>query len=246
MPGPAVAPAAPGRQNPSMARRPESPALFDLTLAPDLALETRARRLSAGGPVCGVDEAGRGPLAGPVVVAAVVLDPDRIPDGLDDSKKLDEATRERLFALIMADHAAAVVIASVARIDRLNIRGATLWGMAEAVRSLPERPAHALFDGLDVPPGLVCAGEAVVKGDARSLSIAAASILAKVTRDRLMVRLAGSCGGYGFELHKGYATPAHRAALQALGPCAHHRRSFEPVKSMLAGVRAPETDALLV
>lgn len=185
--------------------------------------------------ICGVDEAGRGPLAGPVVVAAVVLDPRRIPAGLDDSKKLDEATRERLFAEICAHHATSVTFGSVERIDTMNIRRATLWAMARAVRALPEAPVAALFDGLDVPPGLVCTGEAVVKGDARSLSIAAASIVAKVTRDRLMVHLARSMAGYGFEDHKGYGTPAHRAAIQALGPCIHHRRSFEPVKSLLAG-----------
>ncbi|MBT9291951.1 ribonuclease HII [Prosthecodimorpha staleyi] len=222
-----------------MARRSESPALFDLARGPDLTIERRvARDLARGAPVCGVDEAGRGPLAGPVVTAAVVLDPASIPDGLDDSKKLDEVTRELLFERICAGHQVAVACASVARIDRLNIRGATLWAMAQAVRALGEAPAFALIDGLDVPPGLCCPGEAVVKGDARSLSIAAASIVAKVTRDRLMVRLAQQCPGYGFDIHKGYGTAAHRAAILALGPSAHHRRSFEPVKSLVAPVPA--------
>lgn len=231
-----------------MAPRRESPALFDLACAPDLSIERAVlRRLAGAGPVCGVDEAGRGPLAGPVVVAAVVLDPRRIPDGLDDSKKLDEATRERLFAEICALHQTALAVVSVERIDRLNIRGATLAGMAQAVRGLPVPPAHALIDGIDVPPGLPCRGDAVVKGDARSLSVAAASIVAKVTRDRLMVRMAEAHPGYGFEIHKGYATPAHRAALARLGPCPHHRRSFEPVKSMLApATPAPVDEALLL
>lgn len=223
-----------------MARRSESPALFDLAQGPDLSIERRVGRgLIRGACVCGVDEAGRGPLAGPVVTAAVVLDPARIPEGLDDSKKLDEATRERLFEQICAGHQVAVACASVARIDRLNIRGATLWAMAQAVRSLAEAPAFALIDGLDVPPGLGCPGEAVVKGDARSLSIAAASIVAKVTRDRLMVRLAAQCPGYGFDQHKGYGTAAHRAAILALGPSPHHRRSFEPVKSLVAPAAGP-------
>ncbi|MEJ1158629.1 ribonuclease HII [Prosthecomicrobium sp. N25] len=229
-----------------MARRPESPALFDLPTGPDLSIERRVlRRLKAKVPVCGVDEAGRGPLAGPVVVAAVVLDPRRVPEGLDDSKKLTPAERERLFAEICAHHHTALAFASVERIDALNIRGATLWAMARAVRGLPECPAHALVDGLDVPPGLPCPGEAVVKGDATSLSIAAASIVAKVTRDRLMIRLAASCPGYGFEEHKGYGTEAHRAAILTLGPSAHHRRSFDPVKSLLAGV-TPPAEAVLV
>ena len=223
-----------------MARRPESPALFDLAADPDLALERRAARAPKGaGPVCGVDEAGRGPLAGPVVAAAVVLDLRRLPSGLDDSKRLTEAERERLFAEICAGHAVAVAFGSVARIDALNIRGATLWAMARAVRALPVAPGHVLVDGLDLPPGLPCPGEAVVKGDARSLSIAAASIVAKVARDRLMVRLAAACPGYGFEEHKGYGTAAHRAALVRLGPSVHHRRSFEPVRSLLAGLAPP-------
>jgi ribonuclease HII len=227
-----------------MARRPESPVLFELPQGPDLSIERRAmRRLK--GLVCGVDEAGRGPLAGPVVVAAVVLDLRRIPAGLDDSKKLSHGERERLFAEICAHHQTALAFASVERIDALNIRGATLWAMARAVRGLPDQPVHALVDGVDVPPGLPCAGEAVVKGDARSLSVAAASIVAKVTRDRLMVRLAESCPGYGFEEHKGYGTEAHRTAILALGPSAHHRRSFDPVRSMLAGI-APPAEALLV
>jgi ribonuclease HII len=218
--------------------RPESPALFDLSAAPDLSFERRAsKRLN--GPVAGVDEAGRGPLAGPVVVAAVILDPRRLPEGLDDSKKLGHEVRERLFAEICARHQVAVTVASVERIDAMNIRGATLWGMAQCVRRLPERPVHALFDGIDVPPGLGCPGEALVKGDARSLSIAAASIVAKVTRDRLMTRLCAHVPGYGFSDHKGYGTPRHLAAILSLGPSAYHRRSFDPVKAMLAGAAEP-------
>ncbi len=215
-----------------MARRSESALLFDAPEGPDFQLEQRAS-LCHGGPVAGVDEAGRGPLAGPVVVAAVILDEAHIPPGLNDSKKLSEAHRERLFELICARHHVSVAFCSVERIDSINIRGATLWGMARAVQLLPERPAHALFDGVDVPMGLACSGEAVVKGDARSMSIAAASIVAKVIRDRLMVRLDREAPGYGFAAHKGYGTAGHLAARAALGPSVHHRRSFEPVKSMI-------------
>lgn len=230
-----------GGQDRLMARRPESPALLDLSTGPDFDLERRIAR-RAKGPVAGIDEAGRGPLAGPVVVAAVVLDPKRIPAGLDDSKKLAPEVRERLFAEICAAHQTAVVVASVERIDAMNIRGATLWAMARAARSLPERPVHALIDGNDVPPGLPCEGRALVRGDARSQSIAAASIVAKVTRDRLMARLGGAVPGYGFEVHKGYGTAAHRAAILTLGPCVHHRRSFEPVRSLLLGLAPPPAE----
>ncbi len=201
--------------------------------APDPAVD-RAARKGFGGPVCGVDEAGRGPWAGPVVVAAVTFHGKRPPDGLGDSKMLTAEVRERLFGTIMAMADVSVVLASPSRIDAMNIRGATLWAMARAVAGLAERPAGALIDGRDVPPGLSCGGRALVRGDARSPSIAAASIVAKVTRDRLMTALAASTPGYGFERHKGYGTAEHAAALAALGVCVHHRRSFEPVRARLA------------
>jgi len=200
---------------------------------PDPALDRAARR-AFGGPVAGVDEAGRGPWAGPVVVAAVVFHDARPPDGLGDSKVLTAAARERLYAGILAVADVSVVLASPRRIDALNIRGATLWAMARAVAGLCERPAGALVDGRDLPPGLACEGRALVRGDARSPSIAAASIVAKVTRDRLMTALAVSTPGYGFERHKGYGTREHAEALARLGASDHHRRSFEPVRARLA------------
>jgi ribonuclease HII len=180
--------------------------------------------------VAGVDEAGRGPLAGPVTVAAVVLNRTRIPKGLADSKLLTAERREALFEKIVATAEVAVVSAPPARIDRDNIRNATLWAMARAVAALPCRPSLVLVDGCDLPPGLACRGEAIVDGDALVASIAAASIVAKVTRDRLMRRLGAACPGYLLEKHMGYATPEHKARLAALGPTRHHRRSFAPVR----------------
>jgi ribonuclease HII len=178
--------------------------------------------------VVGIDEAGRGPLAGPVVAAAVVLDPKRIPQGLDDSKKLTASRREELFEQICATAAFAVAFASPARIDRDNILRASLWALARAVHALPEMPKHVLVDGrdkLDTP----CDCEAVIGGDALVMSIAAASIIAKVSRDRLMCKLALDHPGYGFESHMGYGVPAHLDALDRLGPTVHHRRFFAPV-----------------
>lgn len=179
-------------------------------------------------PVAGCDEAGRGPLAGPVVAAAVVLDPKHIPKGLDDSKRLTAARREELFEEICATASCAVAFASPARIDRDNILRASLWALARAVHALPEMPRHVFVDGrdrIDTP----CDCEAVIGGDGLVLSIAAASIVAKVSRDRLMCRLAQDCPGYGFEVHKGYGVPAHLEALRRLGPSIHHRRFFAPV-----------------
>jgi ribonuclease HII len=184
-----------------------------------------------GRPVAGIDEAGRGPLAGPVAAAAVVLDPENLPRGLDDSKALDAATRERLADVIFAKAVAvSVCFASVAEIDRFNIRGATHLAMRRAAFGLTVQPVHILVDGNDCPKGLPCDAQALVGGDARSMSIAAASILAKVMRDRLMRRLAVAHPGYGFERHVGYGTPAHLAALDRLGPCVLHRRGFAPVR----------------
>ena len=179
-------------------------------------------------PVAGCDEAGRGPLAGPVVAAAVILDPKRVPRGLDDSKKLNAAMREKLYARICASAHVAVAFAPPARIDRDNILQASLWALARAVAALPIRPQLVLVDGRDriVTP---CDCEAVVHGDAIVASIAAASIVAKVTRDRLMARLGLAHPGYGFERHMGYSVPEHFHALTRLGPTIHHRRSFAPV-----------------
>jgi ribonuclease HII len=179
-------------------------------------------------PVAGCDEAGRGPLAGPVVAAAVVLDPRRIPKGIDDSKRLTPERREQLFGEICATASFAVAFAPPARIDRDNILRASLWALARAVRSLPEMPRHVFVDGRDlIDTPFDC--QAVIGGDGLVLSIAAASIIAKVSRDRLMRKLAQDCPGYGFESHKGYGVPEHLEALDRLGPSAHHRRFFAPV-----------------
>jgi ribonuclease HII len=182
----------------------------------------------------GVDEAGRGPLAGPVVVAAVILDPDRPIAGLDDSKKLSEKKREALFPQIVERAMAhCVVVVEAEEIDRLNIFQATMAGMSRAVAGLAPAAHEALVDGNKLPKDLPCPGRAIVGGDALEPAISAASILAKVTRDRLMVALEDVHPGYGFAVHKGYPTPAHLAALQQLGPCAQHRRSFAPVRQLL-------------
>ncbi len=191
--------------------------------------------------IAGVDEAGRGPLAGPVVVAAVVLDPARGIEGLNDSKVLSETKREALFDLIVArarDHA--IVCIDVDVIDRINIFQATMLGMARAIEKLKQRPDSAMFDGKHVPKALTVPGRAIVNGDALEPAISAASILAKVTRDRLMREYCTRWPGYGFSVHKGYGTPEHMAALERLGPCPLHRRSFAPVrKAFLRELFAP-------
>jgi ribonuclease HII len=186
-------------------------------------------------PVAGVDEAGRGPLAGPVVAAAVILDPDAIPPGLADSKLLDEPRREALYEAVMVTAlAAAVASAPPARIDATDIRKATLHAMAQAIRGLALPVRHVLIDGRDVPPlPLGVTGEAIVDGDALVLSIAAASILAKVHRDRLMRHVDRAAPGYGFALHKGYGTRAHREAILRLGASPHHRMTFGSLKGSL-------------
>ena len=182
---------------------------------------------AGAGWVAGVDEVGRGPLAGPVGVAAVILDPQDLPDGLDDSKALPEARRDALRPVIFAKAiSVSVAFASAEEIDRFNIRGATLRAMARAVGALHVRPDLALIDGRDVPDGLVCPARPIVGGDALSLSIAAASIVAKTTRVALMRNLGRDYPGYGFGDHAGYATAFHRSALASLGPCPYHRRSF--------------------
>jgi ribonuclease HII len=194
-------------------------------------------------PVAGCDEAGRGPLAGPVVAAAVILDPARIPRGLNDSKKLDREQREKLYARICATAEVAVAIGSPARIDRDNIRQASLWALARAVAGLPVRPRLVFVDGCDrIDTGCEC--QAVISGDALVTSIAAASIVAKVTRDRLMTRVGAAHPGYGFERHMGYSVPEHFAALERLGPTIHHRRSFSPVALAHGGVAIGDAEAL--
>jgi ribonuclease HII len=186
-----------------------------------------------GGPVAGVDEAGRGPLAGPVVAAAVILDPGNIPDGIADSKTLDPEVRRALYLEILAAAQVGVGVAGVERIDAENILNASLWAMADAVAQLPSRPRLVLIDGNKVPQRLDCASRAIVRGDAKCLSIAAASIVAKVTRDAMMIELARAYPGYGFERHKGYATAEHQAAIERHGVTPHHRRSFKTVQLAL-------------
>ena len=178
--------------------------------------------------IAGVDEAGRGPLAGPVVVAAVILNPKRVPKGLDDSKKLTALAREELFVEIMAKATVSVVAAPPSVIALRNIRGATLWAMTRAVLNLSLAPDHVLVDGRDVPPGLPVKGQAIIDGDALSVSIAAASIIAKVTRDRMCQIMHRDTPDFGFDGHKGYSTPEHLSALKAFGPSRHHRMDFAP------------------
>lgn len=194
---------------------------------PDLKLERRAIRHGAR-VVAGVDEAGRGPLAGPVVVAAVVLNTRRIPDGVNDSKQLSLDAREAIYEKLMQSATVSVAVAPPAVIARLNILQATLWAMRQAVLGLSLRPDHVLVDGNILPKELPCHGQTVIGGDARSLSIAAASIVAKVTRDRMCAVMHCEEPDYGFDGHKGYSTPEHLAALAALGPGRHHRMDFQP------------------
>lgn len=186
-----------------------------------------------GGVVAGVDEAGRGPLAGPVCAAAVILDRGMIPLGLNDSKVLSAARRAVLFDLIHAQAHVAIGWASVAEIDALNIREAALLAMRRAVEGLAVAPEVALIDGNACPKDLRCRGVTLVKGDGKSLSVAAASIIAKVARDRVMAGLAQAHPGYGWEVNQGYPTAAHLAALQDMGVTPHHRRSFRPVHNIL-------------
>lgn len=183
--------------------------------------------------VAGVDEVGRGPLCGPVTAAAVVLDPANIPVGLNDSKKLTEKRRLVLFDEIMATADCSIAHASVEEIDDINILRASHLAMERAVAGLKSPADHALIDGNMIPKGLPITAETIVKGDARSLSIAAASIIAKVERDRIMGDLAAEFPGYGWEKNAGYGTKQHLAALQSLGVTPHHRRSFKPVHNIL-------------
>ena len=198
---------------------------------PDFALER-----AAGGIVAGIDEAGRGPWAGPVVAAAVILDattlPSSLADGLDDSKTLSPARRRELYAVLMACAEIGVGAAGIREIEERNILGATFAAMARAFAALPRRPAAALVDG-NRAPDLPCRVATVVRGDSRSLSIAAASIVAKVTRDGIMARLSARYPEFGWERNAGYGTAEHRRALERAGPTPHHRRGFAPVRRML-------------
>lgn len=200
-----------------------------MSAGPDFRLEGRLQRQGVW-PVAGVDEVGRGPLAGPVAAAAVILDPRRLPRGLDDSKALTPKEREDAFERIMA-RALAVSVAFVtpAEIDAMNIRQASLAAMARAVAGLSRAPAYVLVDGSD-PPRLSCPCRAIVKGDASTLSIAAASIVAKVARDAMMRRLAVHFPDYGFETNVGYAAKRHLDALRDIGPTSAHRMSFSPLR----------------
>lgn len=185
--------------------------------------------------IAGVDEAGRGPLAGPLLCAAVILHPDRPIIGLRDSKQLKAHERQALRSEILAKaFAYAIIEISHLEVDRLNIFQATMEGMRRAVAALDPAPTQALIDGNKVPPGLICQARAIVKGDQLEACISAASILAKTSRDALMMEHAKNYPGYGFDVHKGYPTPAHLAALSALGACAIHRRSYAPVFKVLA------------
>ncbi|WP_420959729.1 ribonuclease HII [Brucella sp. IR073] len=209
----------------------DSPLLFDMPLVPDFSTELRLMKRGVR-PVAGIDEAGRGPLAGPVVAAAVILDAGSLPEGLDDSKRLTAAMRDKLYDIILA-RALAVSVASLSApsIDRSDIRKASLEAMRRAAAGLTLAPGHALIDGVDVPWGLCCEGSALVKGDQRSISIAAASIVAKVTRDRMMRRAGTHHPHYGLEAHVGYATEQHRVAIEIHGPVRGlHRFTFSPIK----------------
>ena len=199
---------------------------------PDFSLETEL--LHAGAKlVAGVDEVGRGPLAGPVVASAVLLDPRNIPEGLNDSKKLSQAKRDILFDLIQASCVVGIGEASVEEIDHLNILHASHLAMTRAVLNLSDQPDHLLIDGNRLPSDLPCPATSVVKGDARSQSIAAASIIAKVTRDRHMIALAQQHPEFGWDKNAGYPTKSHIKALQEYGATPYHRRTFKPVHNIL-------------
>jgi ribonuclease HII len=216
-----------------MSRRkpPDSP-LFPLApVVPDFRFELAARR-DGFWPVAGADEVGRGPLAGPVVAAAVILDPEAVPDGLNDSKLLSVEQREALFNAIMATATVSIASSSARHIDTTDILKASLDAMRRAIDGLATAARFVLIDGRDVPQDLSCQAKAVVKGDSRCVSIAAASIVAKVTRDRMMARADATFPAYGFALHAGYATVKHRDAIDSHGPCPLHRMSFRPFRQV--------------
>lgn len=200
--------------------------------APDFSFETLAYGRGAS-YVAGVDEVGRGPLAGPVCAAAVILDPDNIPTGLNDSKKLSTKKREALYDILMDSADVSLAEATVDEIDEHNILRASHLAMVRAVAGLQATADHLLIDGNMIPKGLTQSSEAIIKGDTLSFSIAAASIVAKVWRDRHMVDLGQQFPGYGWDTNAGYPTMAHKAALTRLGVTPHHRRSFKPVHNIL-------------
>ncbi|MBP6011023.1 MAG: ribonuclease HII [Alphaproteobacteria bacterium] len=192
-------------------------------------MPTFTREKKVDGPVAGIDEVGRGPLAGPVYAAAVILDPARLPRGIDDSKAMTAEAREKAFGKIMERAlSVGIAFASVEEIDEINILQATMLAMRRAAEGLSIAPVHAFVDG-NRAPALACPVETIVEGDAKSLSIAAASIVAKVTRDRVMRELDAQHPGYNWASNKGYGTPDHLAALERLGVTVHHRKSFAPV-----------------
>ena len=210
---------------------------FTLPAAPDFLIEARNHDLGKLS-IAGVDEAGRGPLAGPVTAAAVILDPDNLPRGLNDSKKLTEKRREILFDEILKTSHVAWCSLNAEIIDTINIREAALRAMEISVSYLPIKTDYVMIDGRDVPRALKGIGEAFVKGDARSLSIAAASIIAKVVRDRMMVEADKHFPEYGFAGHKGYGSQKHRDAIHEFGPCPIHRKSFSPIKQMVENIKS--------
>ena len=199
---------------------------------PDYSEETRLQR-EGFHTVCGIDEVGRGPLAGPVTAAAVILNPNYIPEGLNDSKRLSKKQRELLYSVIIDSSIISVIHVSVEDIDRLNILQASLLAMLRAAEALQKVPDYALIDGDKIPEKLFCPATALIKGDSKSLSIAAASIVAKISRDRLMNALGRKNPGYGWEKNAGYPTKEHFLALQDMGVTPHHRRSFKPVHNIL-------------
>lgn len=231
-------PPIPGRKRATDPSRSGKPVAMPRPL-PDFDIEASALAHGAG-HVCGVDEAGRGPWAGPVVAAAVILDPDAIPPGLNDSKKLSAKRRAALYDALQETALIGIGEGSVEEIARYNISRAGFLAMLRAVKALPEAPGLALVDGRHAPPGLPCASRAIVGGDGRCLSIAAASIIAKVTRDREMVALAQQYPGYGWETNMGYGTRAHAAGLAQFGVTPHHRRTFRPIHDILC--EQAETD----
>ena len=192
---------------------------------PDFSFETQAGA-SRGRIICGVDEAGRGPLSGPVVAAAVIVDPKNIPAGLNDSKVLSHSTRERLLNILVQNAKIGIGISEPGEIDRINILWASMTAMRRAIENLNITVDYALIDGNRIPPNLNCEAHAIVKGDAKSLSIAAASIAAKVTRDRIMAEADSRFPGYGLAGHKGYPTKAHREAVETLDRSPVHRWTF--------------------
>jgi len=199
---------------------------------PDFSLESAAMARGAN-VIAGVDEVGRGPLAGPVTAAAVILDPNDIPEGLNDSKALSAKRREALSEQIMSRAQVCIAHASVEEIDEINILRASHLAMERAIAGLAQVPDEVLIDGNMIPRGLSLPAQAIIKGDARSLSISAASIVAKICRDRVMWDLAQHYPGYGWETNAGYPSKSHKAALQNLGVTPHHRRSFKPVHNIL-------------